>query len=150
MRSSELSQGRDLPKPPWFAVSSKTRVVLFVVSVGAFVFAVNLALDFVVWGAAHSPVTGYVISDGVAAVIAALFVLKIIGFANERREGVRRRLRMIEEMNHHVRNALEAIQMSAQLTRDRDAISIITDEVNRIEWALREVLGGPERPSPRA
>ncbi len=145
MSSGEISRGRDLPKPPWFALISKTKVVLFAVGVAALVFAVNLVLDFVVSGAAHSPVTGYVVSDGVAAVIAALFVLNIIGYANERREGVRHRLRMIEEMNHHVRNALEAIQMSAQLTRDREAISIITDEVNRIEWALREILGGTER-----
>ncbi len=144
MASSEVSRD-DLPKPPWFAVASGTKIRLFALAVAALVFGVNLLLDFVLSGAAHSPVTGYIVSDGAAAVIAAVFVLNVIRFANERRAGVRRRLQLIAEMNHHVRNSLEAIQMSAQLTRDREAITVISDEVSRIEWALREVLGGAEK-----
>ncbi len=148
MTPRETSGSANVPEPPWFALASKMKVRLFALGLGALVFSVNLGLDFALSRVAHSPVTGYVVSDAAAAVIAALFVLTIVNFSNERREGVRRRLRMIAEMNHHVRNSLEAIQMSAELTRDREAITVITDEVNRIEWALREVLGGEEKRSP--
>lgn len=133
-----------LPQPPWFASASKTKIGFFAGLTGAIVFGINLALDFFVSNAAHSPVIGYIISDAVAALVTTFFILWVIKFANERRRAVRHRLYVIAEMNHHIRNALDAIQMSVQLTQDRGAINIIADEARRIEWALREVLGREE------
>ncbi len=130
-----------LPRTPWFARATRAQLGLLVGGIGVGVFGINFALDFILAAEAASPVIGYVVSDGVAALLAVFIVLRIIQFSNERRAAVHRRLRMIAEMNHHVRNALDAIQMSAQLTRDRETVALITSEVNRIEWALREVLG---------
>jgi hypothetical protein len=39
-----------------------------------------------------------------------------------------------------VRNALEVISLSAYITRDEEAIGRIMEGVNRIDWALREIL----------
>ncbi len=130
-----------IPPAPWFARVSKTKLRLISAGVFLFVFLVNLVLDFVVARVAGSSTIGYVVSDAVAALVATLLLLRSITLHNERREAVRRQLYMVAEMNHHVRNALDAIRMSAELTRDREAINIISDEVNRIQWALREVLG---------
>ncbi len=146
MNSTETSAPGSLPEAAWFARASKPMILVFALLIGAVVFGINLALDFSLAHVAHSPLTGYLVSDGAAAAIAVFLVLNVIRSANERRVAVRRRLELIAAMNHHVRNSLDAIQMSAQLTRDRDAIKIISDEVSRIEWALREILaGGPKR-----
>ncbi|HYL94943.1 MAG TPA: hypothetical protein VET69_03975 [Terriglobales bacterium] len=48
------------------------------------------------------------------------------------------RLQVIAELNHHVRNAL--ISLSAYITRDEEAIGRIMKGVDRIDWALREIL----------
>jgi signal transduction histidine kinase len=138
-RSSSVTA--ELPPAPWFARASKWRLRLLGMGVFLVVFAINLLLDFVVARAAGSSVIGYVVSDAVAAALASIFVMFSITLHNERREAVRRQLFLVAEMNHHVRNALDAIRMSAELTRDRDTINLISDEVKRIEWALREVLG---------
>ena len=45
-------------------------------------------------------------------------------------------------MNHHIRNALQVIAY-ANLTSDKDeSVELIHRSVERIEWALREVLPG--------
>jgi len=55
---------------------------------------------------------------------------------------------VIEQMNHHIRNALQVIVARASLDqRDSPELDQITDAVARIDWALREILpqssGGP-------
>jgi len=47
-------------------------------------------------------------------------------------------LKMIGDLNHHVRNALQSIQLSAYSTQDQEIIASVGDSVQRIEWALRE------------
>jgi hypothetical protein len=76
--------------------------------------------------------------DNLAAGIAAGLV--VLFYERWRQREVDTKLRTIRLMNHHVRNALQVISAapcgvdgSVQQTRVRDA-------VNRIEWALRDVL----------
>ena len=47
------------------------------------------------------------------------------------------RLRTIALMNHHVRNALQAIKYARY---SKDDVRVIEQAVARIEWALREIL----------
>lgn len=51
------------------------------------------------------------------------------------------RLETIGLMNHHVRNALQAIKYARY---SHDDVRVIEDSVARIEWALREILPGAE------
>lgn len=55
------------------------------------------------------------------------------------RERMNEKLKTIELMNHHVRNSLQAIIDSAYVHGHLDEIQT---SVNRIAWALREVLPG--------
>lgn len=51
------------------------------------------------------------------------------------------KIRVIADMNHHVRNALQAITL-ASYTEDSNQIEIIDEAAKRIQWALREILPG--------
>ncbi|HEX4066170.1 MAG TPA: hypothetical protein VHZ09_09100 [Acidobacteriaceae bacterium] len=58
---------------------------------------------------------------------------------------------VIEQMNHHIRNALQVIVARASLDqRDSPELEQITDAVARIDWALREILpqSSGEPPAP--
>lgn len=57
------------------------------------------------------------------------------------------RIRMIADMNHHVRNALQQILYSPFLEEEAEQIRLIQEGTRRIEWALREVLPGDEEPA---
>ncbi len=58
----------------------------------------------------------------------------------ERRRFIRERLRTISEMNHHIRNALQIISLYSYKERDEKTMKDLGHAVNRIEWALSEVL----------
>ena len=49
-------------------------------------------------------------------------------------------LRTISEMNHHIRNSLQVITYATATQRDSESVEMIRSSVERIEWALREVL----------
>lgn len=60
----------------------------------------------------------------------------------ERRKFIRDRLRTIADMNHHIRNALQVISLYSYRDQDESAVSTLKQALNRIEWALNEVLPG--------
>jgi len=78
--------------------------------------------------------------NAVAGFTAGWMAMKTIESARERRKNISQRLKMIGELNHHVRNALQSIQLSAYSTHDQEIIASVGDSVQRIEWALREIV----------
>ncbi len=89
-------------------------------------------------------------SDGLTGMVAgALFVEFVL---NERRQRklMRKRLEVIAEMNHHIRNALQVFSYVAQTKEASQETAMMRDSIQRIEWALREVLPGyaPEKYTP--
>lgn len=80
-----------------------------------------------------------VADDAMGAVIAgAIFYL----YEQRRARLLRERLNMIALMNHHVRNALQSIAFLAFETDRKKQTDIIKESVERIDWALREILPG--------
>jgi hypothetical protein len=77
---------------------------------------------------------------GVPALIDDLLVGIVAGamvFAYERHQHklVLARMRVIAEMNHHVRNALQPIIYSPYLKEQAEQVKIIQEGTRRIEWA---------------
>ena len=52
------------------------------------------------------------------------------------------RLNFIWARNHQIRGALEGITPLAHPSRNQQSIRVIREEVDRIEWALKEILPG--------
>ncbi len=86
-------------------------------------------------------------SDGLTGVVAGALFLEFV--LNERRQRrlMRRRLEVIAEMNHHIRNALQVFSYVTQTKETSRETAMMRDSIQRIEWALREVLPGyvPEK-----
>ncbi len=79
-------------------------------------------------------------AEGVSAVIVALLTARLMHAANQRREAALLRMQVISDMNHHIRNALAAICLTAETTQNQQCVRVISESVDRIEWALREIL----------
>ena len=77
-----------------------------------------------------------------AAVSLAIGLLSLRVMLDRRRQlrSLVRRLETIAELNHHIRNALYTIQMSAYEARDAVELRQINEAVERVQWALREIL----------
>jgi two-component sensor histidine kinase len=66
----------------------------------------------------------------------------VFRYETRRNRYLQERLDTIAEVNHHVRNALQVISYSATEARlTGDVASRLEESSQRIQWALREVLG---------
>jgi hypothetical protein len=79
-------------------------------------------------------------------VLGVLSGLLVFAYEQRRYKAVRERIAVISAMNHHVRNALQTISY-APYTEQARQIELIRQSVNRIQWALREVLPGAVDPA---
>jgi hypothetical protein len=73
----------------------------------------------------------------------------IFGYEQRRFHTTMEKIQMISAMNHHVRNALQAISYSPYAEQEKQ-IKLIAESVSRIEWALREILPGEATPAETA
>ena len=116
-------------------------------------FSFSLGFGIFVLGVGLRTVLDMLGVGGVPALIDDLLVGIVAGamvFAYERHQHklVLARMRVIAEMNHHVRNALQPIIYSPFLQEQAEQIRTIQEGTRRIEWALREVLPGEAEPVP--
>jgi len=124
-------------------VTLKRRAVYsFGLGCGIFLLGVTLRTLLDSWGV-----------SGVTAVVDDLLIGVLSGFlvfAYERHQHklILEKMRVISEMNHHVRNALQPIMYSPYLKEQTEQIRIIQEGTRRIEWALREVLPGEDADPP--
>lgn len=86
----------------------------------------------------HTMLSVESLDDIIVGVLAA-----VIAFAYEQRRyhAIMDKVRVIAAMNHHVRNALQAISYVPYAEQEKQ-IKMIHDSVARIQWALREILPG--------
>ena len=80
-----------------------------------------------------------VMDDALIGVGAGLLVLL---YERRQRQNIIRKLEVIRLMNHHVRNSLQVISFAASIPQQEELGKNLRDAVERIEWALREVLPG--------
>lgn len=80
------------------------------------------------------------ISNLLTGIVAGGFFWQAKRLEQQRRQFIRERLHTISEMNHHIRNALQVISLYSGKQPDQTAVAALGQAVNRIEWALSEVL----------
>lgn len=88
----------------------------------------------------HSLVGVQSIDDITIGVIVAILVF---AYEQRRYRSILNKVRIVTAMNHHVRNALQTISY-APYTEQEKQIKLIQESVNRIQWALREILPAEE------
>lgn len=84
------------------------------------------------------------VDDVILGLIAGLLVFY---YEQRRHRAMVDKLRVIAEMNHHVRNALQAIALSPYAEKSQQ-IQLIDESAQRIQWALRKILPGEVEPVP--
>jgi len=80
-----------------------------------------------------------ILDDFCGGMIAGLLIYR---YERGRSKYLNERLKTIELINHHVRNALQTIVSSAYAHGHDQQLDEMRTSVTRIEWALREILTG--------
>lgn len=120
--------------PPLTSLSRRI-AVSFLMGFTLFLLGALLQLSLSAFGIRG--MTAYV-DDLIVGVLAGFVV-----FAYEQRRyaTTRDRIKVIAAMNHHVRNALQAITFSPYAEHGKQ-IELIENAARRIQWALDEILPG--------
>jgi hypothetical protein len=92
-------------------------------------------------------VQAWMVKDGVSGVsqylddmiLGVLAGLLVFAYEQKRHNAMLKRIQVIADMNHHVRNALQAITLS-RYAENSQQIQVIDESAKRIQWALRELL----------
>ena len=84
----------------------------------------------------------FLLDDILTGGVSAALVVVLLRGAEERQRNLERRLKVQAEMNHHIRNALQPILYAYTITPN-EYTPMVRESVQRIEWALREVLQDP-------
>jgi hypothetical protein len=80
------------------------------------------------------------LAEGLSALIVSCLTAKLIQISRERHRLIMARMQVIAEMNHHIRNALSPISLSIDASDNQLLIQVITEGLEHIDWALREIL----------
>ena len=80
--------------------------------------------------------------EALFGLVFAWLATKFVGDVYRNRKQRSARLNFICARNHQIRGALEAITPLAHPMKNQQSIRVIREEVDRIEWALKEILPG--------
>lgn len=117
---------------------------LLAVAIASVAFTLGMLQDVFLVSEGFSRWSLIVLSNMFTGSIAGLLFYQYARNERNRRELIRQRMQTIVELNHHIRNALQVIKFwgaqHQQCSLDDAQVQLMKDSVDRIEWALREVL----------
>lgn len=147
---SAYTRGRDVLTDPAFIpkqilkLRSKLQIWVSALATGMLVFLLALGLQWIIYDRYLHEYGVRIVGSMIAAVIAIILVETLAMRSREQRKREIERLKTIALLNHHIRNALQAIVAYSGSSNSTDAIR---SSVERIEWALGEVLPDLSRPA---
>jgi hypothetical protein len=125
-------------EPLWFRRTGLLSLLVFVI-----VSLIGIVLDGLLLKEGLPRLDMLIFSNSLTGLFAGGLVFQMAREEKASRELVAERMKTIAELNHHIRNALQVIKFLGAQNRsglDEMQLQLINDSVNRIEWALREVL----------
>ena len=138
-RPAAAGEVRVPPKP--HLLPSLGRNLFFAALFALFVFVTSLVLDYTLLVHKDSALATIEISDIFAGLLAGVLFFKILQAWRAQRQQILNRLDTIDEMNHHIRNALQVISLTVHANpQHAQELANIDQSVNRIQWTLREIL----------
>jgi signal transduction histidine kinase len=119
---------------------STWRMFLLAVATAIIVFLIGLGLDMLILHEHETRRLAFEVSDVLGGLVAGVLSFRLLQYERDRRARLRQKIAIIADMNHHVRNALQVISFHAYSSADKEQIEAVRESMERIQWALKEVL----------
>lgn len=123
---------------------SSRKTLLLILVVVIIVSAAGLLFDRLLIREGASRLDLMIASNTLTGCVAGILLMQIVRRERERRAIIRERLQVVSEMNHHIRNALQVISFIVAKEQDQKTVEMVRTSVDRIQWALKEVLPGSQ------
>jgi hypothetical protein len=106
---------------------------------GLFVFGVGILLDVVLIELGAPRLLTLLFDDLLTGVAAGIAVGLALRSERRRRQEETHRLQVLDELNHHVRNALQVMALHSYSIGGDEGLEL-SRAVQRIQWSLTEIL----------
>jgi signal transduction histidine kinase len=135
MSTARKHHSKTLPDPlNW--TSSDWVVILLAALIGLLSILLSVTLDWVLYHEVRRLYASDFVEGMLAAVLSGAALLR----AQAKNRELLVRMQIVEDVNHHVRNALTGIVLSASLREDADLNARVREACARIDWVLSDVL----------
>ena len=108
-------------------------------AVGLVMFVGGVSIDLILLKHQETP-AAIAISNGLVALLAAMLVFTMLAYGRKQRRLIMERMEALNEVNHHIRNALQALAFSAGALQGTKEGVTVSESIQRIQWALLEIL----------
>lgn len=122
-------------------------IVLLALLIGILSVAGSFLLDWAIHDLVRPVYASDILEGGVAALVSGAVLVRM----QSRRREMLVRMQIIEDVNHHVRNALTIITLSSAIRQDPELDTQVKDACNRIDWILNDAVSrtiGHSAPDP--
>ncbi len=125
---------------PWISRTPTTKLVIVAILCGFAAWILIAGIDLL--AAAYNGPTLIAVgaANALVGLVVGILVLKLLLASRARHRRLTHQLTTVAEMNNHIRNALERIQLTAHMSHNRQLIDDIDEASSQIQWALRELL----------
>jgi hypothetical protein len=137
-------RARSAVKHRWVYGATTMQLAAVATMVGVVVWVLMAGMDLLATMYDNAVTVPMATLNSLVGLACGALLFKLMLAERTRQRQVVERLRMIAEINHHIRNALDRIELTAHVTHDRQLIDDIEGGVQRIQWALRELLPDKE------
>ncbi len=106
---------------------------------GLLVFSVGIFLDLLLIDVGISRTQTLLLTNAITGMVAGVAGASFLHTQLKRRAEETHRLQVMDEMNHHIRNALQVVLFQCY-SMEGDSANNMRRAVERIQWSLTEVL----------
>jgi len=121
-------------------IRSRGAIVCLSIAAGFLMFIIITGVHWFVYVYVNGEQGIRILGATVAGILTALLIAFQLFEQRRVRLADARRLQLIAEMNHHIRNALQTISYQRYSETDTAASKRIKEAVERIQWVLEELL----------
>ena len=107
-------------------------------AIGAVMFVASVGFDVLLLK--HEATLAIIISNALVALLAGTLVFTLLAYGRAQRRQMLERMDALQEVNHHIRNALQSLAFTQGALQGTKEEVNIKEAIQRIQWALAEVL----------
>jgi hypothetical protein len=114
---------------------------LLAFAVSGVLYAGSMAFDFLLLER-HERLLALLLSNALVGLLGGVLVFTVLAYGRRQRAQAELRMEALSEVNHNIRNALQSLAFAAGSLKNRRAPEneAITEAIQRIQWALLEIL----------
>jgi hypothetical protein len=120
--------------------------ILLVLAIAAIASAIEYILHIAIFTYIPHQGLGRLLDSLTIGVVVAIITIIEIKAVHQRRTKVMDDMRVVRELNHHVRNALQIISYAARVPETKQQVAIIDESIARIDSTLKELFPTIDQP----